>query len=196
MRTAIYCRVSTDDQKCDRQLDELTAHCNRAGWKPVGIWQETASGAKNDRLARREIVNLAKRREIDQILVTELTRWGRSTIDLISSLQELAAYGVSLVALNGFQFDLTTPHGKLLATILSSLAEFERDLLRERVKSGMVAAKARGKKLGRRAGRSNRVKQLTPKVIRFHHEGMSLRAIARHLQLSKSTVEMILKESR
>lgn len=193
MRTAIYCRVSTDDQKCDRQIDDLTAYCTRANFSVVGIWTETASGAKNDRKARREIINLAKRRDIDVILVTELTRWGRSTMDLIDSLQELASYGVSLVALNGFQFDLNTPHGKLLATILSSLAEFERDLLRERVKSGMAAAKARGKKMGRKPGRSNRVQQLTPKVKAFRLEGMSIRAIARHLQLGRSTVQTILK---
>src|SRR3954464_9853052 len=95
---------------------------------------------------------LVQRREIDVVLVTELSRWGRSTTDLLASLRELEARRVSLVALNGMAFDLATPHGRMMATVLAGLAELERELLRERVRSGMAAAKARGKRLGRRLG--------------------------------------------
>jgi DNA invertase Pin-like site-specific DNA recombinase len=193
MKVAIYCRVSTDDQNCDRQIRELTAYCDRAGWELVGIYQESASGVRNDRPVRKEVIELARRREIAAVVVSELSRWGRSTPDLLATLQELSAHDTRLVSLNGVSFDLATPTGKLMTTILAALAEFERDLLRERVKSGMVAAKARGKQLGRRPGTSDRVRQLSGKVRQYRGEGMSIRAIARHLQLSKSTVEGILR---
>jgi DNA invertase Pin-like site-specific DNA recombinase len=78
------------------------------------------------------------------VLVTELSRWGRSTTDLLATLRELEARRVSLVALNRMAFDLSTPHGRMLATVVAGIAEFERELIRERVRSGMAAAKARG----------------------------------------------------
>lgn len=194
MRVAIYCRVSTSDQNCDRQEEELTAYCHRADFQVVGIWKETASGAKVDRQMRRFVMELAQRREIDAILVHELSRWGRSTVDLISSLQELASWGISLVALNGMQLDLNTPQGKLMTTILSSIAEFERDLLRERVKSGMAAAIAAGKHVGRPPGRSPKIRRLTPKIRKLRGEGLSLRSIAYQLRISKATVQQVLKK--
>ena len=94
-------------------------------------------------------MQLAQARKIEGILITEMTRWGRSLPDLISTMTELHAFGVSLIAQTGFQFDMATPQGKLLAGILGSLAEFERDILKERIKSGIATAKAKGKKLGR-----------------------------------------------
>jgi DNA invertase Pin-like site-specific DNA recombinase len=97
-------------------------------------------------------MDLAQDRRIDAILVTELTRWGRSTMDLVQTLQDLQAWKVSLIAQAGLQFDLSTPHGKLIASLMASLAEFERDLLRERIRSGFASAKARGKTFGRRQG--------------------------------------------
>jgi Resolvase, N terminal domain len=87
-------------------------------------------------------------REIDAILVTELSRWGRSSIDLVQTLQSLQAWDVPVLANSGLQFDLSTPHGKMIASVMAALAEFERDLIRERIKSGIAAAKARGKRLG------------------------------------------------
>jgi putative DNA-invertase from lambdoid prophage Rac len=95
---------------------------------------------------------LAQAREIDAILVTELSRWGRRTIDLVQTLQSLQAWDVSVLAILGLQFDLSTPHGKMIASVMAALAECERDLIRERIKSGIGAAKARGKRLGRQPG--------------------------------------------
>ena len=89
------------------------------------------------------IRDMTRRREIDAILVTELSRWGRSTSDLVDTLDELHAQGVSVLAQTGLSFDLATPSGKLMRTIMAGLAEFERDLIRERVKSGMAVAKAK-----------------------------------------------------
>lgn len=89
---------------------------------------------------RKRVMELAQRREIDAVLVTEMTRWGRSTQDLMDTLGELASWDVSLIATTGLTFDLSAPQGKLVANLMASLAEFEHDLLRERVRSGVAAA--------------------------------------------------------
>ncbi len=104
-----------------------------------------------------------------------MTRWGRSTIDLIETLQELHSWHVSLIAQTGLQFDLNTPQGRLIAHLMASLAEFERDLVRERVRSGIAAAKARGQKFGRQTGQRIKADKLEPKVLQMVNEGYSYR---------------------
>lgn len=193
---AIYCRVSTADQSCERQERDLVAYAEKAGWEIAGVWKETASGTKDGRNERQKILALAQARKLDVILVTELTRWGRSTIDLIHTLQELQSWGVSLIAQSGLQFDLTTSQGKLMASIMASLAEFESDLIRERVKSGIAAAKARGKKIGRQPGQRIKSDRLAPKVLNMIDAGNSYRTIAEKLGISKSTVTDIVKRNR
>ena len=141
---ALYCRVSTADQTCARQERDLRAFAKKAGYKVAGVWKETASGAKNERSERKQVLALAQARNIDVILVTELTRWGRSMLDLFHTLQDLQAWGISRVAQTGLQFDLRSAQGKLIASLMAALAEFERDLLRERVRSGIAAARQRG----------------------------------------------------
>jgi putative DNA-invertase from lambdoid prophage Rac len=195
MRVAIYARVSTADQDCDRQLRELRAFARRLGAEVVGTFKETASGAKNDRAERKKVLALAQAREIDAVLVWELSRWGRSLLDLIETLQSLQSWRVSLLAVSGLQLDLGTPHGKLLAGVLASLAEFERDLLRERVKSGLAAARARGQVLGRKKGfrptakHDRRIKDMVA-------AGQSYRQIARELGIDKGTVMAAVKRAR
>jgi DNA invertase Pin-like site-specific DNA recombinase len=88
-RAALYCRVSTADQSCARQERDLAAFAARAGYDLVGVFKETGSGAKLDRAERRKVMALAQRREIDAVLVTELSRWGRSTLDLLQSQKQL-----------------------------------------------------------------------------------------------------------
>jgi putative DNA-invertase from lambdoid prophage Rac len=188
-RVAIYCRVSTSDQNCDRQQRDLEAFAQRAGFEIVSIYKETASGMKNDRAKRRQILQLAQARQIDGVLVTEMSRWGRSLQDLISTMNELNAFGVSLIAEKGFQFDLSTPQGKMLAGILGSLAEFERDLIAERVRSGMSVAKARGKHVGRPAIKTS--DKYAKKVMGYLTDGRTIRWIAKELHISKTTVMAI-----
>jgi putative DNA-invertase from lambdoid prophage Rac len=192
---AIYCRVSTNDQSCERQEKDLLAFAKRAGYAVHAVFRETASGIKEQRAQRNAVTALARDRRIDAILVTELTRWGRSTIDLMQTINELQAWDVSLIAQNGFQFDITTAQGKLLASMMASLAEFERDLLRERVRSGLAAAKASGKKLGRQDGQRPKSDKLAPQVLKLFKAGESYRNIAAQLQLSKNTVMAIVKRS-
>ena len=95
---AIYCRVSTDDQSCGRQERDLRAFARRASHRIVAVFKETASGAKNDRIERKKVMALAQAREIDAILVTELSRWGRSTQDLVQTLDDLHSWKVSVLA--------------------------------------------------------------------------------------------------
>ncbi len=194
-KAAIYCRVSTSDQSCERQERDLIAFASRAGYEVVAVFKETGSGVKLDRAERKKVVALAQAREITAVLVTELSRWGRSTIDLIQTLQSLQAWNVSIVALHGLQFDLTTPHGRMIATVMSSLAEFERELIQERIRSGIAAAKARGKRLGRQLGQRPKSDRLAPQVLAMIEEGISYRAIGRQLAISKNTVLDISKRS-
>ncbi len=139
---------------------------------------------------------LAQRREIDAVLVTELSRWGRSTTDLLATFKELEALRVSLVALNGMTFDLTTSHGRMIATLLAGIAEFERELTVERIRSGIAAAKARGAQLGRPAGQRPKSDRLGPKVLALVAQGRSYRLIWREVGLSKNTVVEIVKRNR
>lgn len=195
-RAAIYCRVSTADQSCERQEHDLTAFADRAGYEVAAIFKETGSGTKLDRAERRKVMALAQARKIDAVLVTELSRWGRSTVDLLNTLRELEGWKVSVIAMNGMAFDLSSPHGRMLATFLSGIAEFERDLISERVKSGLAAAKARGKMLGRQTGERPKSDRLAPKVMAQIAEGRSYRWVARDLGISKNTVADIAKRYR
>ena len=195
-RAAIYARVSTSDQSCDRQVTELTAFAERGSYDVVGIFKETASGASANRNARNRLIDLAQARQIDAVLVTELSRWGRSTQDLLDTLNRLAGWKVSVVAMSGMAFELETPHGRMMATLLAGIAQFERDLLSERVKSGLAAARARGKKLGRQFGQRPKSDKLAPKVVQAVAEGRSYRWIARDLGISKNTVLDIVKRNR
>jgi len=190
-KAAIYCRVSTADQSCERQERDLRAFAERAGYEAVGVFKETGSGAKLDRVERRKVMALAQARHIDAVLVTELSRWGRSTLDLLETLRELEARRVSVVT-----FDLASATGRMMATMLAGIAEFERDLLRERVRSGLAAARARGKVLGRQLGQRPKCDRLAPKVLALVDAGRSYRLIGRELGLSKNTVTDIVKRRR
>ncbi len=185
-RVAIYARVSTSDQSCERQLDELAGYASRNNFQIIATFSETGSGAKDSRAERKKVLELARHRKIDLVLVSELSRWGRSTPDLRSSIERLAECNVALRALNGPDLDISTAQGKLMLNLLASISEFERDLLRERIQSGVAHARSKGTKSGRAIGRppfdqKERVKRLLA-------GGKSVRAIARELGISKTTV--------
>ena len=195
-RAALYCRVSTADQSCARQERDLTAFAGRAGYEVVSVFKETGSGVRLDRTERRKVMVLAQARRIDAVLVTELSRWGRSTLDLLHTLKELEAHRVSVIAINGLAFDLTTPHGRMMATIIAGIADFERELIQERIRSGIAAAKARGKRLGRQPGQRPKSDRLASKVMALVAIGRSYRLIGREVGLSKNTVVDIVKRHR
>ncbi len=126
----------------------------------------------------------------------KVTRWGRSTTDLLATLKELEARRVSLIALNGIAFDLSTPHGRMIATVLAGIAEFERELIQERIRSGIAAAKARGKLLGRQPGQRPKSDRLAPKVLALIAQGRSYHLVGREVGLIKNTVTDIVKRNR
>jgi putative DNA-invertase from lambdoid prophage Rac len=161
----------------------------------IGVFKEIASGTRTDRVERRKVMALAQRRELDAILVTELSRWGRSTLDLLHTLEQLEAWRVSVIAMNGLAFDLATPHGRMMAAVLAGIAAFERELLQERIRSGIAAAKERGKRLGRKLGQRPKSDRLAPKVLALVGQRRSYRLIGRQLGLSKNTVAAIVKRA-
>ena len=195
-RAALYCRVSTGDQDNDRQERDLRAYAERAGYEVVAVFRETLSGIRRTKgkrpVERGRAMALAQAREIDAVLVTELTRWGRSTQDLMDTLGQLSSWDVSLIAQTGLTFDLSTPQGKLIANLMASLAEFEHDLLSERVRSGIAAARARGQTFGRKPGYRPSDRH-APDVVRLIEEGLSQRRVAKRLGISKTTVNGIAK---
>ena len=188
MRVALYLRVSTDDQETGRQLLDLTAYAEKNGHEIVDTFQEKASGAKNDRAERAKVIELARSGGIEAVLVTELSRWGRSTEDLLSTLRDLTEHGVSLIPQTGMQFDLSTPQGKLLLTLLAGFAEFERSLTIERIKSGVRAAQARGVKFGR-----TRIETADPgkaaRIFSMLDAGLTVRDVANRAGVSPTTVQ-------
>jgi putative DNA-invertase from lambdoid prophage Rac len=118
---ALYGRVLTADQTSGRQERDLRAFAKKAGYRIVGVWKETASGSRDERARRKNLVALAQARKVDVILVTELTRWGRSMLDLFHMLQDLQAWDLSLVAQTGLRFDLRSAQGKLIASLMAAL---------------------------------------------------------------------------
>lgn len=196
VRVAIYCRVSTADQSCERQERELLEFAKRAGYELIGIWKETASGTRDNRPERKKILALAQTRAIDLILISELSRWGRSLSDLVRTVELLQSRNVSLITQTGLQLDLSSAQGRLIASIFGAIAEFEAELIRERIKSGLANAKAKGKKLGRQPGQTDRIQRLTPKVLKLVENQWSYRQVARELRISKNTVTEIVKHHR
>lgn len=185
-RIGIYMRVSTQDQSTDLQRYELEAYATSRGWGQLAWYEDKATGTHTNRPRFRELMADAKARKIDVVLVWKLDRFARSLKDLILSLQDLADLGVAFVSLKD-QLDLTTSVGKLMLHVIGAFAQFEADIIKDRVRSGLAAAKARGSKLGR-------PRRLDPvRVIELRRQGKSLSQIARALGTTKSAVSKILR---
>lgn len=190
-RTVIYCRVFTGDQDCSRQEQDLTAFAKGAGYQVIDVFKEISLETKGRCIRREVVMELAKCRLIDCILVSEMTRWGRSVVDLLDTLSLLQTWGVKIVAQTGLNFDFSTPGGKILSTVLKSLSAFERDLLKERAKLGMVKARACGKHVGRPKGKPS--SRLFPAIQSLRSQGKPVRSIARELNISPTTVQSLIK---
>ena len=194
-RVAIYCRVSTKDQDCARQESELTALAERSGYEVVGVFKETASGSSRDRPIRKQVLDMVNKRLIDVVLVSELSRWGRSTTDLLDTIESIFSKGCSLIPLQGLTFDPSGSMGKLLLTLFSALAEFERNQLIERTLSGLEEAKRRGKKLGR-PPEWNKFRKYGQQIVELKEQGLSVRDIAKELKISPTTVQKAINALR
>ncbi|MBL9118519.1 MAG: recombinase family protein [Phycisphaerae bacterium] len=180
---AIYARVSTHDQQTlPLQLAAMREYARRRGWLIVLDAEEVASGASK-RVERQRVLDAARRREIDAILVWRLDRWGRSLADLVSTLDELRSLDVGFVSITE-ALDLTTPAGRAMAAMLSVFAEFEREVLRDRVRAGLASARERGTRLGRPRSSGPPPEAL----LTWLNAGESVSSIARHLSVPRSQV--------
>ena len=186
-RAGLYARVSTyDQQTIPIQIRALREYAARRGWTVAMQVREVGSGA-SAREFREKIIEAARRREIDVVLVWRLDRWGRSVTDLLATMQELEHLGVGFVSLTE-ALDLTTPAGRAMAGLLAVFAEFEREILRERVRAGLAHARHNGKRLGRPATAAVHADE----VRKLHRAGASKSEIARRLQIGRTSVRRIL----
>src|SRR4051795_5526326 len=175
-RAGLYARVSTNDQQTlSMQSRAMREYAARRGWTIAMNIREVGSGA-TERQVREKLLEAARRREIDVVLVWRLDRWGRSVADLLATLQQLQHLGVGFVSLTE-ALDLTTPAGRAMAALLAVFAEFEREILRERVRAGLAHARWNGKKLGRPATAARHASEIRA----LHRAGVSKSEIARRL---------------
>ena len=187
LRAGLYARVSTlDQQTVPLQTRAMRDYAARRGWTVVMQVKEIGSGA-SQREKREKLLEAARRREIDVVLVWRLDRWGRSVTDLLATLQELEHLGVGFVSLTE-GLDLTTPAGRAMAGLLAVFAEFEREILRERVRAGLAHARQNGQRLGRPVTAALHADQ----IRKFHRAGISKAEIARRLQIGRTSVRRIL----
>ena len=196
VRAALYARCSTHDkgQDPELQLAPLREYCQRRGFTLSGEYVDNGiSGTKDRRPQLDRLMEAARKRQIDLIVVWKLDRFGRSLKQLVVALEELSAIGIGFISLQD-NLDLTTPQGRLMFHIIGAMSEFERELTRERVKAGLDNAKRKGKRLGR--------KPIPPvdmaKVIEVHQKepSLSIRRLASTLGMKKSTVHKTLVDFR
>ena len=186
-RVGLYARVSTNDQQTiPPQIRALLEYATRPGWTIALQVKEVGSGATQRQL-REKLLEAARRREIDMVLAWRLDRWGRSVADLLATLQELEHLGVDFVSLTE-ALDLTTPAGRAMAGLLAVFAEFERDILRERVRAGLAHARQNGKRLGRPQTGALHASQ----VRKLNRAGVSKAEIARRREIGRTSIRRIL----
>ena len=184
-RVALYARVSTTDQRPEVQLHALRAYATARGLDLAGEYVDHGvSGAKSRRPALDRLLADARRRRFDVLAITKLDRLARSVRHLTALAADFEALGVDLVVLDQ-AIDTSTSSGRLLFHVLGSIAEFERDLIRERVSAGMQAARRRGSRLGRPQVLGVEQRE---RLVRLHRLQHSQRAIARALGVGKGTV--------
>jgi DNA invertase Pin-like site-specific DNA recombinase len=190
-RAGLYARVSTNDQQTlPMQMRAMCDYADRRGWTISTQIREVGSGAAR-RQAREQLIEAARRREIDVVLVWRLDRWGRSVTDLLVTLQELEHLGVGFVSLTE-ALDLTTPSGRAMAGLLAIFAEFEREILRDRVRAGLAHARQNGKQLGRPMTAGLQAAE----IRKLHRAGVAKAEIARLLQIGRTSVRRILSQSK
>jgi putative DNA-invertase from lambdoid prophage Rac len=190
-RAGLYARVSTHDQQTlPLQSRAMREYVAKRGWTVALQVKEVGSGA-SERELRERLLNAARRRDIDVVVVWRLDRWGRSVGDLVSTLQELEHLGVGFVSLTE-ALDLTTPTGRAMAGLLAVFAEFEHEILRERVRAGLMHARQNGKRLGRPQTAALQSSQ----VRKLFGAGISKAEIARRLQIGCTSVRRILATER
>lgn len=189
---AIYARVSTEDQTCRSQLDELRQYCQRRNWKVFAEYVDTGwSGAKKSRPQLDKLMAAARMHRFDIVLCWKLDRFGRSVTNLLEQIQELNHGGVRFLCISqSIDTDDANPAARLLLQILAAVSEFERSMIRERVMAGLKSARARGV----HCGRSKKVFD-RDRVMQLHLQGKTIRQIAAITGVPRSTVWDVLPKA-
>ena len=191
VRAGLYARVSTlDQQTLPMQCRAMREYAARRGWTIAMQMKEVGSGAAQRQL-REELLEAARRREIDVVVVWRLDRWGRSVTDLLATLHELEHLGVGFVSLTE-ALDLTTPAGRAMAALLAVFAAFEHEILGERVRAGLAHARQNGKRLGRPLTAGLHAGQ----IRKLHRSGLSKSEISRRLNIGRTSVRRILTSEK
>jgi len=187
MRAALYARVSTHDQQTlEMQVNAMRSYIKDRGWKVAKQIKDVGSGVK-ERPGRELLLEAARRREVDVIVAWRLDRWGRSLPDLVVTLREVADLGVGFVSLTE-ALDLTTSTGRAMAGMVAVFAEFEREILRDRVRAGIAQARRKGRPHGRPRTASLKAAD----VHRLKADRLSHSEIARRLGIGRTSVRRIL----
>ena len=188
-RTAVYARISTSEkgQDLETQLLPLREFVTARGWQMHEIYTDTMSGSVESRPSLDKLMQDARRRKFDVVLVYRFDRFARSTKQLINSLELFSSLGIDFVSYQE-AVDTSTPAGKAMFTMISAFAELERSIIVERVRSGLERARAQGKRLGR-----PRLEVCKESVLRLRRKGLSIRAIAVNLGVSRTKIHNIAK---
>lgn len=189
---ALYARVSTDDQNCTLQLEEMRQYVERRGWQIHAEYVDTGwSGSKADRPQLNKLMTHARKHLFDCVLVWKVDRFGRSVANFTEAVHQLKSWGVRFMAITqAVDTGDENPASKLLMQILAAVAEFEREMIVERVKAGIEAAKRRGVQLGRKP----MVRDKT-RVMQLHLRGKTIRQIAAELKINRDAVHKIVKSA-
>jgi len=187
-RVIIYARVSTKEQNVDMQLSDLKSYAELRRLNVVEVYIDYASGAKSDRVNYQKLFNDVRKRKTEVVLVWKFDRFARSTKELINALEEFNSLGVDFISYKE-NVDTSTPAGKILFTMISAFAEFERSIIRERVIAGMEKARVRGVRIGR-----PKIPPFTKQqVIMLKASGLTYKEIIKKVKISKSAYFEILK---
>lgn len=187
-KAIIYARVSTKEQNVDMQITDLRQYAEARKLKVVREYIDYASGAKTERENYKKLFDDVRKRKTDVVLVWKFDRFARSTRELINALEEFNNLGVDFISYKE-NIDTSTPAGKILFTMISAFAEFERAIIRERVIAGMEKAKAKGARIGR-----PKIPPFTiEKVIEMKQQGAGYKEIIKKLRISKSAYYLILQ---
>ena len=193
MKVTIYSRVSTVGQIHDSQLLDVRRYCERRGWANVEEVVDTASGAKSSRIGLDRLMAAVRRGKVDVVVCYKLDRLGRSLAHLAQLIAEFQTHRVALVCTSqGIDTTNQNPAAQLQLGILCAVAEFEREVIRERVNSGIAAARLRGVRLGRPSTLGRHEKA----VAALLGEGLGVCAIARQLDLPLSSAHKVVKRLR
>lgn len=188
MRAVLYARVSTRDQDPETQLQDLRRYAAARGFEVVAETVDVGvSGAKERRPGLDRVMALARGRAVDAVLVAGFDRFGRSVAHLVRALEEFRHLGLGFVSLRE-QLDLSSPTGRVMFAVIAAMAEFERELIRERIQAGLRRARAQGKRLGRPPRVYHR-----DRVLPLRQAGKSIRAIAQELEISRRAVQRALR---